>query len=425
MTFSPLVVSRRKDLLRAVQPALLLVAAFLIGTLSWTACFDPTDSVVAVGKIATTTPVEVSLATTTPMTMKELWSDVSMPTSTTATDPATATISARRPSHDKAGTGLENATVLSVVDVVKRLRPSVVHISARVDPNPLSNRPVPTGVGTGILLDAAGYIVTNSHVLLSRDLKKPAEITVTLANGEVHPAILVGYDYQTDVALIRIEADRLIPAPLGKSSELEVGEDVIAIGHALGLPGGPTVSKGVVSALNRSLLIDPTAQIMIIGLIQTDASINQGNSGGPLVSVQGEVVGINTANLNQGYGIGFAINMDDVVEVVSQLMEFGFVRRGYLGVRVLGHVTQSLAEEFNLSVSSGVIIEPLSANTVAAIAGMRVGDIIIRMNQTLIDNTGQMARFLMDHPPGETVDVAFVRGRNIVQVTVTLEDRPQ
>ncbi len=379
----------------------------------------------AIGPSATTTPTEAAVATTTPAAGPETAAALPTATTTPETDPDTAALGTQQPSAETEAAEPEKAAVLSTVDVVKRLRPSVVHISAKVEPNLLSNQRAPTGVGTGIVLDEAGHILTNSHVLLSRGLKEPVEITVTLANGEGHTAVLVGYDYQTDVAVIRIEADDLTPAPIGRSSELEVGEDVIAIGHALGLPGGPTVSKGVVSALDRSLLTDPLAQIMIIGLIQTDASINQGNSGGPLVSTRGEVIGINTANITQSYGIGFALNMEDTIEVASQLIESGFVQRGYLGIRALGHVTQSLANEFNLSVTSGIIVEPLSANTVASIAGIRVGDIIVRMNETPINNTGQMARFLMDHLPGETVRMVFVRGRTTVRVTVTLGERPQ
>ena len=264
---------------------------------------------------------------------------------------------------------------LTTVAVVKILKPSVVQITANNIAPGSYNQAMPRGgVGSGVILDKEGRILTNNHVALGGP-----SLRVTLGDGRTYPAKIVGNDPRTDLAVIQITAAKLNPARLGVSSDLQVGEDVIAVGHALGLKGGPTVSKGVISALERTIEVSP--QMSMVDLIQTDASINQGNSGGPLVSVRGEVVGINTANLNQGYGIGFAINMDDVVEVVSQLVEFGFVRRGYLGVRVLGHVTQSLAEEFNLSVSSGVIIEPLSANTVAAIAGMRVGDIITEAGQ--------------------------------------------
>ena len=142
----------------------------------------------------------------------------------------------------------------------------------------------------------------------------------------------MGSDFQTDTAVIKIEAEGLQPAKLGDSSALRVGEDVIAIGHALGLRGGPSVSKGVVSALGRTIETDPVNSVFITDLIQTDASINPGNSGGPLVNSQAEVIGVNTVIIQQSQGIGFALNIDDVKTVVAQLLDQGFVTRGFLGI---------------------------------------------------------------------------------------------
>ena len=218
---------------------------------------------------------------------------------------------------------------LTTVDVVKILTPSVVHILTEISGMGSFNQAVPSqGVGTGIVLDKQGNILTNNHVIAGAQ-----SITVTLNNGESFPAQLIGGDANTDLAVIRIEANNLQPATLGRSADLQVGEDVIAIGHALGLRGGPTVSKGVVSALGRS--IDVNAQTTMVDLIQTDASINPGNSGGPLSNASGEVVGINSAGIPSSQNIGFAINIDDAQIVVAQLLEKGFVDRGFLGITLI------------------------------------------------------------------------------------------
>ena len=200
-------------------------------------------------------------------------------------------------------TGPEGA--LPAVEIVKQLTPSVVHVfTGSVSPGSFNQLSPTTGVGTGIILREDGHILTNNHVIAGADF-----ITVTLHNGDSYRGRLVGGDTNPDVAILKIEATGLEPAATGSSAELQVGEDVIAIGHALALAGGPTVSKGVISALGRS--IDGGLQETFVDLIQTDASINPGNSGGPLVNDRGEVIGVNTAALGGGEGIGFAINIDD------------------------------------------------------------------------------------------------------------------
>ena len=215
---------------------------------------------------------------------------------------------------------------LSTVDVVRILAPSVVQIANESVAIGAFNRPIPAeGVGTGVIIDAAGHILTSSHVI-----EAARTITVTLSDGERYEARLVGNDPTTDVSIIAIETEGLQPAKLGTSADLEAGEDVIAIGHALGLRGGPTVSKGVVSALGRSIL---DGQHTIVDLIQTDASVNRGNSGGPLVNMRAKVVGINAAIIPGSQSIGFAVNIDDAQVVAAQLIENGRVERGFLGVR--------------------------------------------------------------------------------------------
>ena len=307
---------------------------------------------------------------------------------------------------------------LTTVEVVKLLTPSVVQIVTEVVGMGLQSQMEPlTGVGTGEILDEDGHILTNNHVVADAQT-----ITVTLRNGESYSARVVGRDVNTDLAVIKIDAEGLMPVRLGNSSELEVGEDVIAIGHALGLAGGPTVSKGVVSALGRS--INTSEQATIVDLIQTDASINPGNSGGALVNNRGEVIGINTAIIQGGRGIGFAINIDDAKVVVAQLIEKGRVDRGFLGITPF-NMTPSLANRLGIAATEGVIVARVIPGTAAAEAGLMFEDVIIQLGDEPITNTGELSKFLISHLPGETVDLIYVRGEEEIRSQLTLRERPE
>ncbi|MCH8205689.1 MAG: trypsin-like peptidase domain-containing protein [Chloroflexi bacterium] len=306
---------------------------------------------------------------------------------------------------------------LSTVDVVKLLQPSVVQIVTETLAMGFGNQPLPSqGVGTGIILDDAGHILTNNHVIAGAQ-----RVTVTLSNRDSFPAQLVGADPVTDLAVIRIAANGLTPARLGNAFELQVGEDVIAIGHALGLDGGPTVSKGVVSALGRAL--DTSQQNTIVDLIQTDAAINPGNSGGPLVNARAQVIGINTAIIPAGQGIGFAINIDDAKVVVAQLMERGYVERGFLGITPV-NVTPGMAQQFGLAVTRGVILARVIPGTAADVAGLQAEDIIVELAGQPINNVGELSKFLIAHTPGETIEIVFFRGETRLTAEATLRDRP-
>ena len=280
-------------------------------------------------------------------------------------------------------------------------------------------QPIPQrGVGTGIVLDEKGHVLTNNHVVAGAEL-----ILVTLNTGESFQAVPIGGDVSTDTAVIRILASELQPARLGDSSEIEVGEDVIAIGHALGLRGGPTVSKGVVSAVGRSIEADSGSQITIVDLIQTDASVNPGNSGGPLVNDRAEIIGMNTAIIQVGRGIGFAVNINDAKEVAAQLIDHGFVNRGFLGIRPF-NVTAAVVARYELSVTEGILITLVHEGTAADDAGVRPGDVLVRLGDQPITNTGEMSKFLLAHPPGETVDIVVVRGSDEIASRATLGRRP-
>ena len=306
---------------------------------------------------------------------------------------------------------------LTAVDIVRQLTPSVVHVFTEVasgDPSRLMSPAA--GVGTGIILDEDGYVLTNNHVIAGAD-----SITVTLHNGESYRGLLVGGDTNPDVAIIKIDASGLQPAQTGASSNLSVGEDVIAIGHALALSGGPTVSRGVISALGRS--IDAGPQDTYVDLIQTDASINPGNSGGPLVNRFGEVIGVNTAAIQGGQGIGFAINMDDALTVSGQLIEKGYVERGFLGIAPI-NLTPAIAAQIGVPVSEGILVARVVENSGAQAAGLQGEDVIVALGGQDIRNTGDLSKFLLENLPGEQVTVRIYRGNSELEKEATLGERP-
>ena len=307
---------------------------------------------------------------------------------------------------------------LATVRVVKALTPSVVQIVTEDRAMDMFNQPVPSrGVGTGIILDERGHILTNNHVITGAQ-----RITVTLSNGESFPAEQVGGDALTDVAVIRIDAVGVQAAILGRSSDLQVGQEVIAIGHALGLPGGPTVSKGVVSALGRS--IDTSPQTTMVDLIQTDAAINPGNSGGPLANTRGEIIGMNTAIIQGSQGIGFAINIDDAKIVAAQLMERGYVERGFLGITPF-NISLGLADQLGVPVTEGILLVRVVPDSGAGKAGLREEDVIVQMGGEPIRNTGELSKFMIANLPGETVTIVFFRGTDRKTTQATLGEHPK
>jgi S1-C subfamily serine protease len=303
-------------------------------------------------------------------------------------------------------------------DVVKRLRPSVVRVLSEAATLDMFGEVTPTrGVGTGFIIDEEGRIITNNHVITT-DGDQPAErITITLTDGRQFRASIVGRDTPTDLAVLQIDADNLTPVELGSSDALQVGDDVLAIGNALDLPGGPTVTKGVVSAKGR--LIQATG-ITITDAIQTDASINPGNSGGPLVNRRGEVVGITTAVIRgQAEGIGLVISIDSARPIVEELIASGRVDRGFLGVTIL-EITPSLADSFELGVDHGIGLREVQAGEPADQGGLQTGDVIVELAGREIGNSGDLFQALTEHRAGETITVKFYRGDDLKTTEVTL-----
>jgi S1-C subfamily serine protease len=201
------------------------------------------------------------------------------------------------------------------------------------------------GQGSGVIIDPRGYIITNNHVI-----DGASRVQVHLRDGTSFEGQVIGHDPATDVALIRVKTNETLPAAsLGNSDDLKVGQFALAIGNALGLPGGSTASLGVIGALGRPL---PWAEFIFEGLIQTDAAINPGNSGGPLADIEGNVVGINTAMVPYAQGVGFAIPINAVKRVVEQIFENGRVVRPWLGISGL-NLNKQIARRYNLHVESG------------------------------------------------------------------------
>lgn len=273
-----------------------------------------------------------------------------------------------------------------------------------------------SGVGSGVVIDAAkGHIVTNHHVIAGAD-----SIVATLGDGRRYAAEVIGADPDTDLAILKIDADDLTALPFGDSSRLRVGDFVFAIGNPLGLDH--TVTSGIVSALGRSGLGIESYE----DFIQTDASINRGNSGGALIDIRGRLVGINTAIYHSGaggsIGIGFAIPINMVAGISEQLLEFGEVRRGRLGV-VIQTLTPELAEAFGVEQTRGIIIAQIEPGSPAEEAGLMPGDIVLSINERPVKNWADMRNHIGLLPVGAEVELEVLRDARKRTLTAVIERR--
>jgi Do/DeqQ family serine protease len=263
-------------------------------------------------------------------------------------------------------------------------------------------------LGSGFILSKDGYIVTNDHVV--RDAES---VRVKLSNDKVYDAKVVGGDQKTDIAVIKINAADLPVAVLGDSEKLEVGQWAIAIGNPFGLERSMTV--GVVSATGRSNVGIETYE----NFIQTDASINPGNSGGPLLNIHGEVIGINTAIVAAGQGIGFAIPIAMAKPVFTQILQKGSVSRGYMGVTIQP-VTEELARSFGMKQVRGALVNDVLKSAPAEKAGIRQGDVIIAFNGTEVKDPSHLQRLVAEHGVGKTAKVTVFRDGKTVELGLTL-----
>ena len=283
--------------------------------------------------------------------------------------------------------------------------------------NPHRRMKIPSS-GSGFIIDRQGYVLTNNHVV-----RDASEISVTLSDNRKFKAKVVGMDPGTDVAVIRINADGPFPTvPLGDSDEIRIGDWAVAIGNALGELDG-TLTVGVVSAKGRSNLSIVGGAPSYQNFIQTDASINFGNSGGPLLNIRGEAIGINTAINPSGEGIGFAIPINIAKSVANQLISSGKVVRGYLGI-LPQELTPELAENWGLKDPRGVLVGSVSANTPADKAGFKVKDVITEFDGKRVDDVQRFRLLVADTPVNKKVRVNVLRAGQPRDLYVTLGERP-
>jgi serine protease Do len=268
------------------------------------------------------------------------------------------------------------------------------------------------GMGSGVIISPDGYVLTNNHVV-----EGAKEVVVTLADRKEYRGRIVGTDPQTDLAVLKIEARETFPASsLGNSDDLKVGDWVVAIGNPFGLDR--TVTAGIVSAKGRVIGAGPYDNF-----IQTDASINPGNSGGPLINMQGEVVGINTAIMPNGQGIGFAIPVNTAKPLVPQLIAKGEVTRGYLGVNIQS-ITPSLAKALKLQSQKGALVADVSPGGPAETGGIKRGDVIIGFNGKTVDDSHHLPALVAAAPVGREAAVTILRQGQEKKLTVQVGELP-
>jgi S1-C subfamily serine protease len=304
----------------------------------------------------------------------------------------------------------------AVLEIVEKVSRSVVNVSTVRLVHDVFYQAVPVkGMGSGTIIDPKGYVLTNNHVI-----EGARRIEVTLATGEVLPGRLAGNCKSDDIAVIKVKAEDLPVAELGDSDELRVGQTVFAIGNPFGLAGGPTVTAGVISAINRSI---KSKRGVIENLVQTDAAINPGNSGGPLVDIHGKVVAINTAIIPFAQGIGFAIPVNTAKRCANEIIVHGMVIRPWLGITGL-NLTKEVSAYYGLPVKKGVLVTGTVAGGPADRAGIIAGDIILRIDAAPTDSIEDLRREIHKRRVGEKVGVLILRGSHRGVVEVTLERTP-
>ncbi len=273
--------------------------------------------------------------------------------------------------------------------------------------NIAEGKPNKNNLGTGFLIDNEGYILTNNHVIANAE-----ELKVSLENGREYEGRVIGKDFKTDLAVIKIEkAENLVAPKIGDSDKLEVGEWVMAIGSPAGL--GQTVTAGIVSAMKRSIGVGPYDNF-----IQTDVPINPGSSGGPLINMDGEIVGINTLRLNGLQGVGFAIPINMTKDIIKQLKEKGRVTRGWLGVLA----QRGLEEINNKEQENGILVTEVRKNSPAFIAGLKSGDFIVKYDGKEIEEANSLPLMIAETAPGKEVEIKIIRNKEEKNIKVIIEE---
>lgn len=317
---------------------------------------------------------------------------------------------------------------LTVPEIVNKVMPSVVGVSSTFEYQVSygfgqTATQSGTGTGTGIVMTADGYIITNAHVIYDEDYGLAKSVSVMLVDESEYEASIVGYDTEADIAVLKIQADNLTPAEFGNSDDLEVGELVIAIGNPLGFELFGSVTSGIVSALNRDIDINEKQMT----LIQTDAAINSGNSGGPLVNSYGQVIGINSAKMSSNYGsasvegLGFAIPITDAKTIIDDLIQYGYVT-GRPQIGITGEdITESMASYYQVPV--GVYVRFMDSEGAAAKAGVQIGDIIVAINDVPVTTTDELNSEKANYKAGDTVKLTVSRNNENIDINVVLQEK--
>lgn len=315
--------------------------------------------------------------------------------------------------------GEAGAQFPSFADLAEKLTPSVVNISSfsqSETENGEGNTPLSESLGSGFIIDGNGYIITNNHVV-----DKAESISVTLSDNTKTEARVIGKDPKTDLALIKIETKHPLNAvKFGDSDKIRVGDWVLAIGNPFGL--GSSVTAGIVSAKSRDIESGPYDSF-----IQTDASINQGNSGGPMFNLQGEVIGISSAifsTTGASQGVGFAIPANLAGWVISQLKEHGEVKRGWIGIKIQPN-TPEIADSLGISANQGVVVSGVTEQGPAQKAGLQAGDIVLSFNRQPIDNTKNLSRLIAETKIGTPAPIEIWRSGQKQTLTVPIELMPE
>lgn len=338
-------------------------------------------------------------------------------------------------------TGIINAetsgnAALSTEEAVEKTLPSVVGIESEFAvQNPSggyfygfgendSSSSVATGTGTGVIITEDGYIVTNAHVIYDSQYGAglSENISVLVGDGETYDAEVIGYDTDCDLAVLKIKADDLVPAEFGDSDSLKLGESVTAIGNPLGFDLMNTVTSGIVSGLNRQITINNKEMT----LLQTDAAINSGNSGGPLINKYGQVIGINSSKMSASYsetsieGIGFAIPSNEVSKIVDDLMEYGYVTgKPQLGINCQD-VTETVSQMYRLPM--GVYVISVNEGSAAEKAGLETGDVITAIDGEDVASYSELNSKKNLHKAGDEIELTYVRRGETKTVKITLDE---
>ncbi len=304
--------------------------------------------------------------------------------------------------------------------VAKKAMPSVVGITTEsIKQDFFFGTSKSQAVGTGVVVDSRGYILTNSHVVNNGSVEN---LKVLFEDGTTKPAKILWNDAVMDLAVIKVDGVNVTPAELGDSDQMEVGEVAIAIGNPLGLQFERTVTSGIISGLNRSIEINVNESIE--GLIQTDASINPGNSGGPLLNSKGEVIGINTAKIQTGEGLGFAIPINIAKPIVDQFIENGEFAKVYMGIKGTNVDVFERSVGTDLSVDKGIYVIEVTKDSPASKADIRSGDVIVAAEGKEISSMSQLVRQLYQYKPGDSIEVEIVRNGEEMKIDVKLEKTP-